>query len=450
MSKLEKFTKEYSITGLVNQLKNGQINRDAEMQRSFVWGQKEQTEFIDSVFQSDKVYIPPVIGAESEQEIEIRNKMEKIIDLLDGLQRCTTLEKLLNNEIKIGNNIKPVTIENEDGTEKTYIISGMTWNEIPEELKTFFKSNKIQMVFFKGMTYEERERQFIKLNGGKKLTNAELNKAKIGQDIREFVYKQLTADLWTKLVKITDNRETKFETMQQAIMLLCGEYCFKGKNLAEFAERATISEETLTQIEIITEYFNNVAKTIKKAMLPTELQSLEESEVIERLDEKQLKKWVKPIEYLKKVNVPIIYLVAQKAIKNNIDENQFAEFINNFFENETFDYFGYTGSGSADSKNVKGRINSMTEEFMKHFEIEEQQETEPEENQEPNEQDIKNIENENEQITDNDQDNQDQPEGKNQNQEQEEYQEEYQDELIFDQETEEGINNIENIILGVA
>ncbi|MFA5764477.1 MAG: DUF262 domain-containing protein [archaeon] len=433
MSKLEKFTKEYSITGLVNQLKNGQINTDAEMQRSYVWGQKEQTEFIDSVFQSDKVYIPPVIGAETEQEIEIRNKMEKIIDLLDGLQRCTTLEKLLNNEIRIGNNIKPVTIEQEDGTEKTYIVSGLTWEEIPEELKTFFKSNKIQMVFFKGMTYEERERQFIKLNGGKKLTNAELNKAKIGQDIREFIYRQLTADLWTKYVKVSNNRETKFETMQQTIMLLSGEYCFKGKNLAEFAENATVTEETLSQIEILTEYLNNVAKNIKKAMLPTELQKLEESEVIEKLDEKQLKKWVKPIEYLKKVNVPIIYVVAQKAIKNNINENQFAEFLTNFFENEPFEYNRYTGSGSADSKNVKGRINSMTEEFVKYFEIEEQQETEQEDQEiETSKQDIINMENEQEQ-----EDSQDQEE-----------QTIYDNE--FDQETEEGLSRINDIISGVA
>ena len=77
MSKLEKFTKEYSIMGLVRDLKNGLINRDAEMQRSYVWGAKEQTEFIDSVFQSSNTYIPPVIGAQSESEIEIKGKLER-------------------------------------------------------------------------------------------------------------------------------------------------------------------------------------------------------------------------------------------------------------------------------------------------------------------------------------------------------------------------------------
>jgi len=77
MSKLEKFTKEYSIMGLVSQIKSGQLNLDSEMQRSYVWGVKEQTEFLDSVFQSENTYIPPIIGAQSEDELEIKGKQEK-------------------------------------------------------------------------------------------------------------------------------------------------------------------------------------------------------------------------------------------------------------------------------------------------------------------------------------------------------------------------------------
>jgi len=36
----EMLTKTFGIVGLVSQLKSGQINRDAEMQRSYVWGSK--------------------------------------------------------------------------------------------------------------------------------------------------------------------------------------------------------------------------------------------------------------------------------------------------------------------------------------------------------------------------------------------------------------------------
>jgi len=146
MSK-EMLTKTFSMVGFVSQIKSGQINRDAEMQRSFVWKNKEQTDLIDSVFQSATTYIPPVIGAESEEEIEIKGKQEKIIDLLDGVQRSTTLERFMNDEVKLGYNIRPVIIEQEDDTEKTYSVSGLKWSELEESVKMLFKACKIQMIY---------------------------------------------------------------------------------------------------------------------------------------------------------------------------------------------------------------------------------------------------------------------------------------------------------------
>jgi uncharacterized protein with ParB-like and HNH nuclease domain len=142
MSKPEMGSKTFGIVGLVGQLKSGQINRDAEMQRSYVWTNKEQTEYLDSLFQSAYTYIPPIIGAESDEEIEVKGKQEKRISLLDGKQRTTTLELFLDNQIKLGNNIRPVIIEQEDGSEKEYKLAGLTWEEIPDEVKTYFKANK--------------------------------------------------------------------------------------------------------------------------------------------------------------------------------------------------------------------------------------------------------------------------------------------------------------------
>lgn len=386
MTKLEKFTKEYSIPGLVCQLKSGQINREAEMQRSYVWGNKEQTEFIDSIFQSSNTYIPPLIGAESEVEIEVKGEQKKAIDLLDGKQRSTTIEKFLNNEIKLGYNIKPVVIEQEDGTEKEYIVAGLTWSELPEEVKLLFKACKIQMVFFKGMTYEDRERQFIKLQGGKKLSNAEVNKVRIGQQVREFIYKQLATDLWTKYANISSNREVKFETMQQVLMVIDGKYDLSGKSLQAFSEDSEmITEDILEQAEIVTQYLNEVAKLIKKLSLPEELQGLDETEVIEKLEPKQVKKYLKAIAYLKKVNVPIIYNNALKAIQNDITAEQYADFITKFFVDIPARYKRYTESKSANSVNVKGRIEELDKALVKEFGIvEKEMETEKEEQQEQN------------------------------------------------------------------
>jgi len=377
----EMLTKTFGIIGLVNQLKSGQINRDAEMQRSYVWGNKEQTEFIDSVFQVLTTYIPPLIGAETETEIEVKGKQEKVIDLLDGKQRSTTLEKFLNDEIKLGNNIRPVIIENEDDTVETYIVAGLKWSEIPDRAKQVFKNCKIQMVYFRDMTQTERELQFIKLQGGKKLSNAEVNKVRIGGTIREFIYKQLATDLWTKLVNISSNREVKFETMQQVLMVITEQYDLSGKSLQAFSDNCTISEEILNQVESITEYLNKVIKLIKKSSLPVELQSLEESEIEEKLDAKQFKKYLKPINYLKKVNVPIIYNTAIKSMQHNIDAEQFAEFISKFFIDVPAKYKRCTESGSSDAINVKGRVEILDNTFIEEFKITDTTEN----NEKPNE-----------------------------------------------------------------
>ena len=364
MSK-EMHSKNLIIMDLIEQLKSGQINRDAEMQRSYVWGVVEQTEFIDSMFQSEDTYIPPIIGAESEADMKVGGKLVKVMDLLDGKQRSTTIERFLNNEIKLGNNIKPVIIKQEDGTNNIHIITGLTWKDIPEEAKIAFKANKIQMVYFKGMSFEDRERQFIKLQGGKKLSNAEVNKVRVGHEIREFIYKQLGTDLWAKKTTVSSNREVKFETMQQVLMVMTNQFDLSGKSLHTFSENCSIADSTLGKVILTTEYLNDVAKIIKKI----ELQKLDASENIENLTPKQLKKYGKPIDFLKKVNVPIIYNVAIKAIENDINAEQFANFISKFFGDIPFNYKRIMESGSAEAEKVKGRINILDEALTKEFNI---------------------------------------------------------------------------------
>jgi len=369
MSELKKFIQEYTILELIRDLKSGLINLNAEMQRSDVWKLKDQTEFIDSVCQSATTYIPPIIGAETDVNIEIKGNQEKIIDLLDGKQRSSTLEKFLNNEIKLGNNIKPVIIVQENGTEKIYTIAGLKWDEIPEEVKTSFKANKIQMIFFKGMSLEERESQFIKLQGGMKLNNAEVNKVRIGDEIRTLIYRQLSSELWSKYVKISVNREVKFEAMQQTIMVMNGNYDLSGPSLQIFSEKPNISDILIEQIEQITEYLNQVAKLIKKYSLPINMQKLEESEVISKLDAKQTKRYLMPIDYFKKVNIPIIYNIALKAIQNDVKAEDFAKFVSKFFMDISAKYKSKTEAGSAESDKVCARLDILGEALIKEFNI---------------------------------------------------------------------------------
>jgi hypothetical protein len=108
-------------------------------------------------------------------------------------------------------------------------------------------------------------------------------------------------------------------------------------------------------------------------LLPKELQSLEESEAIEKLDAKALKKYLKTIEYFKKVNVPIIYNTALTALQNDVSTEQFAKFLSNFFDKDKISasYKRCTESGSSDSDKVYGRVDEMKEKLIKEFDIQE-------------------------------------------------------------------------------
>ena len=204
----------------------------------------------------------------------------------------------------------------------------------------------------------------------KKLRNAEVNKIRIGDEVRTFIYKQLATDLWTKFINVSSNREVKFETMQQVLMVMTNSFDLSGKSLQAFSEdSAIVDAETMDQVESITEYLNEVVKLIKKFSLPVELQSLEESEATAKLEPKELKKYLKTIEYLKKAHVPIIYNTALKAIQNDVSAKNFAKFVSKFFEDVPARYKRFAESDSASSGSVKIRVEEMGMVLVNEFKI---------------------------------------------------------------------------------
>ena len=163
-------------------------------------------------------------------------------------------------------------------------------------------------------------------------------------------------------------------------MVMTNSFDLSGKSLHLFSENCSIADSTLGKVILATEYLNDVTKIIKKI----ELEKVDESGNIENLTPKQLKKYNKPIEFLKKVNVPIIYNIAIKAIENDINAEQFANFISKFFGDIPFNYKRIMESGSAEAEKVKGRINILDESLIKEFSIVEKvaDDTEDEDDQE--------------------------------------------------------------------
>jgi len=153
-------------------------------------------------------------------------------------------------------------------------------------------------------------------------------------------------------------------------MVMTNQFDLSGKSLQAFSEDSImVDAETMGKVERVTEYLNEVVKFIKKFSLPSELQGLEESEATAKLEPKELKKYLKVIEYLKKVHVPVIYNTAVKAILNDVSVKDFAKFIAKFFFDVPARYKRFVESDTTSSASVKIRLEEMDKALVNEFKI---------------------------------------------------------------------------------
>ena len=70
---------------------------------------------------------------------------------------------------------------------------------------------------------------------------------------------------------------------------------------------------------------------------------------------------------LKKVNIPILFLIADKALAESITGTNFRRWYNSFFEEHKKEYNLYCSSGSIKKEKTLGRIEIMTRYFDEYF-----------------------------------------------------------------------------------
>jgi hypothetical protein len=366
---MEKFNKTYTVAGVIREIKEGFLGMKALEQREYCWGKEEQTEWIDTILNSEKWKIPSLTGAES--EIIAPNKKDGkevyVIDLMDGLQRSTTLKMFAEDEFILSNNIDIVTYEDENGEVQEYNPIGKKFSELPSDIRKKFMTTKIPMDYYRDITPNFRRKLFLKLNSGKPLKNSEKNKNRMNPTASDFIYKTISSDLFAQYIKGLPKQMAKFEAVQQVLLVMSDIYNLSGKQINEFSSNFVLEDSLKNDIENITEYLNTGFAEYKQTLLPDELKNTDIEDLENKLDEKTYKKFVKPIEYMKKVNIPMVYNIAKTAIDSKINANEFVQFLSEFFEKVPADYKRCTGSGSADESNVKSRIAIITDAYNTYF-----------------------------------------------------------------------------------
>lgn len=161
-----------------------------QYQRDFVWSEKMQSKFVESVFMG--VPIQPLFAFELDED----GNME----LLDGVQRLSSLRAFANNELVLSD------------LEELYYLNGYIFEKLESARKKKLFNTSLKIYVINENTDEGvRADIFRRVNeGGLKLTPSEIRKGKfIGNEFYKFILE------CTKLPKFTDLFSSKQEVDKQ-------------------------------------------------------------------------------------------------------------------------------------------------------------------------------------------------------------------------------------------
>lgn len=156
----------YTIKQYIDKVDNGEIRRDALIQRTDdQWVKKQKSKLIEAVLHNRP------IGNIALAKGRAESKNYAITSLVDGLQRTTALVDFYHDKFALDKTAKPVVCRcvDEDGNvEKFEIeIASKKYSQLPDALKVFFDEYKLTAYMHEGFTDEELDDMVFCMNNGK-------------------------------------------------------------------------------------------------------------------------------------------------------------------------------------------------------------------------------------------------------------------------------------------
>lgn len=308
---------------------------DLCIQRNNVWSLEQKSLFIHSL-----MYGFPFPPAYAQDLGDDQNKGE--LWLLDGKQRLTTVIDFLEDKFKMHKNTPKVF---------GYEVAGKKFSELPEQFQDEIKDTNFTIYQMRGMTDEERDEMFVRLNKGTPLSRIESIRAMYSQLIPQLdsIANLEFFKMDVGLTKSAKNRFTDQELILQTAILLDEEHSFKGLGSPQIeAYVLNLKEKGVLLSDDVYNRFVEVCEYLSYA--------------VGGFNDGELK------NVLKKTNVPIIMATSLKAIRDEVSENVFGEFLADFFirnYSKESEYGVANQSGSAKKENVVVRLHELEKAYDK-------------------------------------------------------------------------------------
>lgn len=268
---------------------------------------------------------------------------ETTYQALDGKQRCTSIFEFIHGEYALHASTPNVTIE---GTE--YELANKLFEELSEDLKDLINGFRFTIYALENATDEEIEEAFARLNASVPLTLIQKARTEMGTDLARWTREMTQLPFFQHAIPLTlaqARRESELEILLQSMLLMDAKdegYEYKAISMREVMKycrdiRDTYADERKKIILCIVEYLSDA--------------------------------FAEKHKFLKKTNVPMVFIMADLAMQNDIAPPDFKTFIDNFGGSICVDYDVNMGSGNIKRAKTEGRLLAMFHEFVRYFKI---------------------------------------------------------------------------------
>lgn len=335
----------YTTKQVIKMVDNGTYCLTSAIQRRggvWVMGSLKSSLLIHSILAG--YVIPPLyIVREDTGELNEKGRTAYKSIVIDGKQRITVVRSFVNNEWALDVETPNIVL---DGQEIE--IAGKKFEELPEEVQDEILSFNFNIYNLDECSDEEIEECFFRLNNGVVLTKGEQSKAKIGLATARFINDILKTRFFTEIAHFTStqiNRSADQLALMQSMMLL--DMRNDDYNLYSISEGDVL--------DYATEMHGNYTEE-KKERIRNIISYLEEA-----FSEKE--------KFIKKINLPMIMVMADKAIQEGIPTKYFVAWFREFVDayNPQCEYASYCGSGSVKREKTLKRIEIMEDSFDKYM-----------------------------------------------------------------------------------
>lgn len=342
---LEKASISWSAKQLKNMILNGKIDFNHIVQRSYVWERKRKSSLIESMILGYP--IPAVFAKRYDDGTGKRGG--NIYCIMDGKQRLSTVAQYLNDEFAL-TDLPPVVYADEALGECETDISGLKFNELPEELQDHLNSVIFSVTYFDNLSNEEERELFKRLNAGKPLSTKSrlLASCKDIEGLLDIGSHELFEDMLTD--KARDNKNQVTLVMKAWCMMNkpIEEVSFEGKVFNPMFETAAIDPDERLALDKVFALIHDTHLTLAEN---------KEKAVAKKL-------------YTETHMISLVpYFV--KAVERSIEAQMMADWLIDFFGSHSEEYDIAAGNGSAKNANIVTRDKILAESFEQFFSEEE-------------------------------------------------------------------------------